>query len=58
VSGSAERRWGGFPGPLRFSGEAGGIGCMDYEIMVSNCSENKLNSGKIAATLSRAGQII
>jgi hypothetical protein len=31
---------------------------MAYEIMARNCSEKNLNSGKIAATLSRAGQII
>ena len=31
---------------------------MAYEIMARNCSEEKLNSGKIAATLTRAGQII
>src|SRR5271165_1824187 len=31
---------------------------MAYEIMARNCSEKNLNSGKITATLSRAGQII
>jgi hypothetical protein len=31
---------------------------MAYEARARNCSEKKLNSGKIAATLSRAGQII
>src|SRR5208337_440419 len=31
---------------------------MAYEIMARNCSEKNLNAGKIAATLSRAGQII
>src|SRR5271157_6227562 len=31
---------------------------MAYEIMARNCSEKNLNSGKIAATLGRAGQII
>src|SRR5271157_3421669 len=31
---------------------------MAYEAMVSNCSEKNLNSGKIGATLGRAGQII
>src|SRR5208337_1801406 len=31
---------------------------MAYEAMVSNCSEKNLNSGKLAATLGRAGQII
>ncbi len=36
----------------------GGIGYMAYETMARNCSERNLNSRKIAATLSRAGQII
>src|SRR5208282_328411 len=31
---------------------------MAYEIMARNCSEKNLNSWKIAATLTRAGQII
>ena len=31
---------------------------MVYEIMARNCSEKNLNAGKIAAILSRAGQII
>ena len=31
---------------------------MAYEAMARNCSEKNLNSGKIAATLTRAGQII
>jgi len=31
---------------------------MAYEIMARNCPERNLDSGKIAATLSRAGQII
>jgi len=38
--------------------QASGIGDMAYEIMARNCSEKNLNSGKIAATLGRAGQII
>src|SRR5208337_4979732 len=53
-------------GRPRQQGQAGGIGWMAYEIMrgivyeimARNCSEKNLNSGKIAATLSRAGQII
>ena len=45
-------------GRPRQQGQAGGIGSMAYEAMARNCSEKKLNSGKITATLSRAGQII
>ena len=45
-------------GRPREQGRAGGIGSMAYEARARNCSEKKLNSGKIAATLSRAGQII
>ena len=45
-------------GRPRQQGRAGGIGSMAYEAMARNCSEKKLNSGKITATLSRAGQII
>ena len=45
-------------GRPRQQGQAGGIGYMACEIMARNCSEKNLNSGKIAATLSRAGQII
>ena len=45
-------------GRPRQQGQAGGIGSMACEIMARNCSEKNLNSGKIAATLSRAGQII
>ena len=45
-------------GRPRQQGRAGGIGSMAYEIMARNCSEKKLNSGKIAATLGRTGQII
>ena len=45
-------------GRPRQQGQAGGIGSMAYEIMARNCSKKKLNSGKIAATLTRAGQII
>ena len=45
-------------GRPRQQGRAGGIGCMAYQTMARNCSEKNLNSGKIAATLSRAGQII
>ena len=45
-------------GRPRHQGRAGGIGCMAYQTMARNCSEKKLNSGKIAASLSRAGQII
>jgi len=45
-------------GRPRQEGQAGGIGYMACEIMARNCSEKNLNAGKIAATLSRAGQII
>ena len=45
-------------GRPRQQGQAGGIGYMACESMARNCSEKNLNSGKIAATLSRAGQII
>ena len=45
-------------GRPRQQGRAGGIGCMAYEAMVRICSEENLNSGKIVATSSRAGQII
>src|SRR5208283_642507 len=45
-------------GRLRQQGPAGSIGSMAYEVMARNCSEKNLNSGKIAATSSRAGQII
>ncbi len=45
-------------GRPRQQGQAGGIGSMAYEAMARNCSEKKLNSGKIAATLARAGQIV
>ena len=41
-------------GRPREQGRAGGIGSMAYEARARNCSEKKLNSGKIAATLSRA----
>jgi len=42
----------------RQQGQAGGIGYMACEIMARNCSKKNLNAGKIAATLSRANQII
>ena len=45
-------------GRPRQQGQAGGIGYMACESMARNCSEKNLNSGKIAATLGRAGQII
>src|SRR5208337_1210658 len=45
-------------GRPRQQGRAGGIGSTACEVMARNCSEKKLNSGKITATLSRAGQII
>ena len=44
-------------GRPRQQGRAGGIDSMACEAMARNCSEKKLNSGKITATLSRAGQI-
>ncbi len=45
-------------GRPRQQGQAGSIDYMAYEIMARNCSEKNLNSGKIAATLGRANQII
>jgi len=45
-------------GRPRQQGQDGGIGSMAYEAVARNCSEKKLNSGKIDATSSRAGQII
>ena len=41
-----------------FAGYAPIFETVSYEIMARNSSEKNLNSGKIAATLGRAGQII